>query len=369
MAPFHQSQLSEKPGQGGRKLTWIDKRAIENRLDEVCGPNGWKPEYESTSRGYKCRLSILCPAFDGQWVWHAKEDGAGFEEMGAENKKTGEFEYDVDNDEKSGYTNALRRAAQDAWGIGRYLYQKGIPNFLDPNAVAPAELQARDKAKKDAYDAQREQAAPAASQPAQQSQPQGQGQQTRQYDNFKIPRVGKQVFAWAKEMEKVFEVTLIQTMGNRGNDRGVGSKFGDWDQDTVDAICLDVIAFIKTCPTYKGQFDAINTNTQDAPSRAPIGTTGTNIADLRRDLMGEITDLLLKQLPGPATTQQLKDTFAKIAANSKNCDGKLGTVVQSLAQCTDVVHIRNMIAFTAQQIKDHEAAGTEPDQGDSEIPF
>ena len=40
---------------------------------------------------------------------------------------------DADNDEKSGYTNALRRAAQDAWGIGRYLYNKGIPGFIDPN--------------------------------------------------------------------------------------------------------------------------------------------------------------------------------------------------------------------------------------------
>jgi hypothetical protein len=65
------------------------------------------------------------PALGNGWTWIHKEDGAGFEEMG-----------DQDNDEKSGYTNALRRAAQDAWGIGRYLYDKGLPGFLDPNAMA-----------------------------------------------------------------------------------------------------------------------------------------------------------------------------------------------------------------------------------------
>ena len=131
LAPFHPDELSEVPARGNKKiLTYIDKRALSNRLDSVCGPDGWDVEYEATSRGYKCRLGILCPTPNGSAVWHHKEDGAGFEEMGSKNKETGEFEYDVDNDEKSGYTNAFRRAAQDAWGIGRYLYRKGIPSSL-----------------------------------------------------------------------------------------------------------------------------------------------------------------------------------------------------------------------------------------------
>lgn len=63
LAPFHPSELSEVPARGGKKtLTYIDKRALENRLDSVCGPHGWKPEYEATARDYKCRLSILVPA-------------------------------------------------------------------------------------------------------------------------------------------------------------------------------------------------------------------------------------------------------------------------------------------------------------------
>jgi Rad52/22 family double-strand break repair protein len=135
MAAFHESQLSVAPGRGGKEFVYIDKRALTNRLDTVCGPMGWYPEYEATSRGYKCRLYILVPTSDAGWTWMYKEDGAGFEEMGSTNRQTGQFEADVDNDEKSGYTNALRRAAQDAWGIGRYLYKKGVPAWFDSNAT------------------------------------------------------------------------------------------------------------------------------------------------------------------------------------------------------------------------------------------
>ena len=136
LAPFAPNELSEVPARGGKKtLTYVDSRALMNRLDSVCGPHGWDIEYRPTERGYSARMGIAVPTGnEGTSVWMYKEDGAGFEEMGFTNKQTGEFEYDVDNDEKSGYTNALRRAAQDAWGIGRYLYNKGIPAFLDPNA-------------------------------------------------------------------------------------------------------------------------------------------------------------------------------------------------------------------------------------------
>jgi hypothetical protein len=44
-APFHDYELSEVAGRGTKTLTYIDKRALENRLDTVCGPAGWRPEY------------------------------------------------------------------------------------------------------------------------------------------------------------------------------------------------------------------------------------------------------------------------------------------------------------------------------------
>ncbi len=66
----------------------------------------------------------------------SKEDGGSDEEM--TKKQGGQQIKDVDNSFKSELTNAFRRAAQDAWGIGRYLYQKGVPLFLDPSIPAEA---------------------------------------------------------------------------------------------------------------------------------------------------------------------------------------------------------------------------------------
>jgi hypothetical protein len=135
LAPFDDNQLSVTK-RGGKDLTYVDRRSVYNRLNSVCGPSGRRPEFEATARGYKCRLSILCATYEVDvYDWTAKEDGAGFEEIGSNNTKTGESEADVDNDEKSGYTNASRCAALDGGGIGRHFYRKDIPSFLASNAV------------------------------------------------------------------------------------------------------------------------------------------------------------------------------------------------------------------------------------------
>ena len=137
LAPFHAHELSEVPGRGTSVLTYLDKRAIENRLDTVCGPAGWYPTYAFNPSGVMiCSLSILVPgpkaeqppSTSGDWTWVAKEDGGGNEEM--VKKSGGELVRDDDNSAKSLFTNSLRRAAQDAWGIGRYLYKKGVPGWL-----------------------------------------------------------------------------------------------------------------------------------------------------------------------------------------------------------------------------------------------
>lgn len=71
LAPFARNELSTVPKRGGKgDLTYLDKRALENRLDTVCGPHGWYPEYEATNRGYKCRLHILIrlPEVAPRWL-------------------------------------------------------------------------------------------------------------------------------------------------------------------------------------------------------------------------------------------------------------------------------------------------------------
>ena len=59
-APFQDHELSEVP-RGGKDLTYVDKRSLENRLDTVCGPQGWWNEFQATDRGMICTIHILVP--------------------------------------------------------------------------------------------------------------------------------------------------------------------------------------------------------------------------------------------------------------------------------------------------------------------
>lgn len=107
MKPFKDSELKHKVGATNKEktkglaLTYVDARAIQNRLDEVVGFENWRVSYIEIEKGYLATLEIRV---NGEWV--AKQDGAD---------KT-DFE-----PIKGGISSAFRRAAS-VWGIGRYLY-------------------------------------------------------------------------------------------------------------------------------------------------------------------------------------------------------------------------------------------------------
>lgn len=85
-------------------IPYITNRAIQQRLDDVCGVNGWKNEYTSTpnEKGTLCGISIR---FNDEWI--TKYDGAEDTDIEAV---------------KGGLSSAMKRAAVQ-WGIGRYLYK------------------------------------------------------------------------------------------------------------------------------------------------------------------------------------------------------------------------------------------------------
>ncbi len=110
-APFAESDIEWRIARAGLKngkpwgscLAYIDARAVQDRLDEVFGPEGWKDEYVHIgSKGVMCRLSLRVGS-----DWITKENGADETEVEA-------F--------KGGISKALVRVAA-TWGIGRYLYK------------------------------------------------------------------------------------------------------------------------------------------------------------------------------------------------------------------------------------------------------
>lgn len=90
----------------GMALAYMDARAVMDRLDAVCGPDGWQCSYNVSGPIAVCNLAVR---IGGDWLW--KADGAGATDV---------------EGEKGMLSDALKRAAV-RWGIGRYLYEMKSP--------------------------------------------------------------------------------------------------------------------------------------------------------------------------------------------------------------------------------------------------
>ncbi|MGL5440426.1 MAG: Rad52/Rad22 family DNA repair protein [Filifactoraceae bacterium] len=107
MKPFKANELEYKVGATnadktkGLALTYVQARAIQNRLDEVVGFENWRVSYKEIEKGYLATLEIR---IGGEWI--AKQDGANQTDFEAI---------------KGGISSAFKRVAS-VWGIGRYLY-------------------------------------------------------------------------------------------------------------------------------------------------------------------------------------------------------------------------------------------------------
>lgn len=91
-------------GPWARVLAYVTNRAIQARLDDVCGPLGWQNEYSvGPGGGVICGISVW-DAQHKQWV--TKWDGSDNTQIEAV---------------KGGLSGSMKRAGSQ-WGIGRYLY-------------------------------------------------------------------------------------------------------------------------------------------------------------------------------------------------------------------------------------------------------
>ena len=101
-------QCGEKKDGGfwGKCLAYITSRAVQERLDEVCGTDGWRSEVRKDGNAYLCTLSIRIKHEDGSTEWISRTDGADATDI---------------ESVKGGISSALKRAAVQ-FGIGRYLY-------------------------------------------------------------------------------------------------------------------------------------------------------------------------------------------------------------------------------------------------------
>jgi hypothetical protein len=202
-APFRPEEV--KPlNKAGKVFHYVTPRTIMNRFDEVCGPSGWQTFYEETKDGMICRIQVKDP--DGNWTH--KSDGGGYSDM-----------QNDDDTEKTAFSSSFKRAAV-MLGLGRYLYQDGVPSWV------------RDTLIKLGYSL----SDPPAARPAQAANAAPQQQQRQQYDG--PPASGRGLFAWAKtkndqEIQNGSARDWVSAINDVGAAKGFPRKMIDWTPEQV----------------------------------------------------------------------------------------------------------------------------------------
>jgi hypothetical protein len=203
-APFDPQEVKSRT-QAGRQFQYVTARTVQNRLDNVAGPEGWWDDFIPGEHSVLCRLTIRLP--DGSTL--TKCDAGGYAGMS-----------DQGDDDKSGYSDAYKRAAVK-FGIGRYLYRDGVPHFF--GGEVPSEPQHAATNQEAKWGHQR-----AERPPGEQSQLPQDGNGGGQ------PRTGKSLYAWAAgEDKKDDSLHLVKVLNAWGKSEGLPFKMIDWQPADV----------------------------------------------------------------------------------------------------------------------------------------
>lgn len=127
--PFHPEDIEwrvARAGLGGRGIfclviPYITARAIQKRLDDVCGPDGWKNEEPRV-----IDVNGKCAFVGGISLWINEQWVTKWDVADPTNIEAA----------KGGFSGAMKRAGAQ-WGVGRYLYYLD-ETFADVEEKEPA---------------------------------------------------------------------------------------------------------------------------------------------------------------------------------------------------------------------------------------
>lgn len=317
-APFPEERI--RRGGGGRDLTYITARMAMNRLDVVVGPHNWRNTTRSVELakgvgGVVCTIELR---IDGEWI--AKEDVGGFKEM-TEKTRAGAEVDDDENTVKTAYSDAFKRAAV-LWGVGRYLYQEGYPNFLQ--APGPFQNDEPPPARPE----------PRPNPPAQAST-NGQGQGSHHAEG-RPPTSGRQLFAWAADFDKDKSKGLLRSLMEWAKLQRppIDARMVDWPDDVIRPAYLEAFRIMGVKPLSGGA--------DDGPSDDDLTVARKTLSDLLHRLSSEWN-------AGEVTREKLLDTL-RILGQS----GKLQHV-ESIRACPDLPLLQSYVA-EAQKAIEHAAS-------------
>jgi hypothetical protein len=376
-APFHASDVKQRAGQGNQKLSYITARTVENRLDEVLGPEGW--DFELTAWGTDLIGTLVIRLPDGSVV--RKSDVGGRAGM-----KTG------DDDTKSAASDALKRCAV-LLGVGRYLYNDGQVSFVqhEPQNArtekpkderSPAE-RLRDWAAKEGHlervaaialsvyncrtlDLTKEQALavhklivnsgavanvpqpepkvpPPAPEPAARPAPPLHTPGVNANGNpvkFGWPHSGAALYAWCKALEASFKTSIVPQVeeafcGTKlPADKRWDRSFRTWNADQVETAAKYVAGFISAFPGYSGEFDA------------KLPPSIQNLRDRLWEVAGKLTEAMVQQPTSANIEAEIQRTSQSLAAKFG------GEVISNLDECDNREMLQAILDVMEQDLKD-----------------
>lgn len=247
-APFEVDEVKSR-SQAGRTFSYITARTVQNRLDNVLGPENWWNRFIPGEKSVLCELTIRLP--DGSTL--TKVDAGGYAGMS-----------DAGDDEKSGMSDAFKRAGV-MLGIGRYLYLDGVPEFvaerypaLDgpacpvarPGAVprqSPSHAPANDPGRSESGYAPRWGNAPEPDR-APHREPGGDDErgEGERPASGRPPRSGKALYAWTRDMEKAHQVGLLKYLNAWAKMQEFPSRMVDFSGEQVRLAYEEAVRKLET---------------------------------------------------------------------------------------------------------------------------
>lgn len=357
-APFPRSAYLQRKGESGKIFTYLDSRTIENRLDDVAGPDRWNTQFHETERGVICELIIYAPDQQGNAGRIVTRAGAGgFRQLQNE-----------DSSYKSGFTSAFRSAAA-RFGIGRDLYGRGMPAYcadlhncqasgtptsgpaVGPPPAGGTPLPAGD---------------PSVLRPDPSNGNNGPGKPPFGKAGTKAP------YAWAMSTGKHFfgegkaAYAVLDYMSHYAESRKKPKRTDEWDEAFLDECLARTLEWIRGFDNYRGEFGeaATTTNGHQAPSRP------ADLSGLKKSIGATAKALLLKKTGREPSQGEWIATIGEVASSVPNGHGHRGEVLESLSNCSDAAWLGRILAGLNTMVQ--EAAQLETAAApavDDDIPF
>lgn len=293
--PFDASEEKTKAGPKGIRIKYVTSRTVMNRLDEVLGPENWWDEYTNlTDHSAVCCLSIRLP--DGTILRKCDAGGsAGMADRG--------------DDEKSIFSDALKRAAAK-FGVARYLYRDGTPEFsdLNPHATDPH---------------------PNPSPVARQTVPSD------------CPVSGKDLFRTLKKIEEERNLSLVRPLSDAASKTGINGPMVHWSIAQVEWAWGWVNAHLEDTASHHS-----NHQPQSQP-QTKLGIDNESITKLRGRLYQLASESCRMLDPLAYDKLRLEDQKRQVRAEINGLLSSIspGEVIESMRELNDVEQLNRLIAL------------------------